>query len=331
MLGYARGAGVPALRQAIAAYLGAARGVNCDAAQVIVVAGGQAGLDLAARLLLDPDDPVWIEEPGYLGARGALIAAGARLVPVRVDADGLDVASGARACPNARLAYVTPSHQFPLGMTMPLARRLELLEWAAAAGAWILEDDYDSEYRYSGRPVAAMQGIDPAGRVIYLGTFSKTIFPALRAGYLVVPPALVDPFTAAIRQTGHTVPAALQAALADFLGEGHFAAHIRRTRALYAARQARLVTALERHLGGALEVRAAEAGLQLPARLLVDVDDRALSAAADAAGVIAPPLSIYHLGRVTQRGFVLGYAGVPEREIDRGVETLARAVESVLA
>jgi GntR family transcriptional regulator / MocR family aminotransferase len=328
MLGYAHGAGLPILREAIAAYLGAARGVNCDPAQVIVVGGGQAGLDLAARLLLDPGDAVWIEEPGYLGARGALIGAGARLVPVRVDTDGLDVAAGVRACPDARLAYVTPSHQAPLGVTMPLARRLALLEWAADSGAWIIEDDYDSEYRYSGRPVAAMQGIDSAGRVVYLGTFSKTVFPSLRTGYLVVPAALVDAFTAAIRQTGHTVPAAVQAALADFLSEGHFAAHIRRTRALYVARQERLITMLTRHLGGALAVRSAEGGLQLPVRLLVDGDDVAMSAAADAAGVIAPPLSAFYLGRAKQHGFVLGYAGVPEREIDRGVEQLARALSS---
>jgi GntR family transcriptional regulator/MocR family aminotransferase len=325
-LGYAHGAGLPPLREAIAAYLGAARGVTCDPAQVIVVAGAQGGLDLAARMLVDPGDRVWIEEPGYLGARGALIGAGAQLVPVPVDADGIDVAAGERAGRGARLAYVTPSHQFPLGMTMPVARRLALLEWAARAGAWIIEDDYDSEYRYGGRPVAAMQGIDAAGRVVYVGTFSKTMFPALRTGYLIVPPALVDPFTAAIRQTGHTVPAAVQAALADFLSEGHYAAHIRRTRALYASRQSRLVDALRRRLSGALDVQPAEAGMQLPVHLRGKLDDRALSAAADAAGVIAPPLSAFHLGRVVHRGFVLGYAGVPEPEIDRGVELLAKVL-----
>jgi len=329
MLGYAHGGGLPVLREAIVAYLGAARGVTCDPAQVIVVGGAQAGLDLAARMLLDPGDPVWIEDPGYLGARGALIGAGARLIPVPVDPEGLDVAAGMRACPAARLAYVTPSHQFPLGATMPLARRLALLEWAAHAGAWILEDDYDSEYRYAGRPVAAMQGIDPAGRVVYVGTFSKTIFPALRAGYLVVPTALVDAFTAAIRHTGHTVPAPVQAALADFVSEGHYAAHIRRTRALYAQRQQRLLTALERVLAGVVEARSAEAGMHLSARLLVDVDDRQVSAAAEAAGVTAAALSPFHLGPVAQRGFVLGYAGVPEREIDGGVDALARALESV--
>jgi GntR family transcriptional regulator/MocR family aminotransferase len=328
-LGYAHGTGLPALREAIAAYLGPARGVACDPAQIIVVAGAQAGLDLMARLLLDPDDAVWVEEPGYLGARGAFTGAGVRLVPVPVDGDGLDVAAGTRACPAARLAYVTPSHQYPLGVTMSLARRLALLDWAARAGAWILEDDYDSEYRYSGRPVAAMQGIDPSGRVVYLGTFSKTLFPALRTGYLVVPPALIDACTAAIRQTGHTVPAAVQAALADFLAEGHLAAHIRRMRALYGARQQRLLAQLARRLAGALEARSAEAGMQIAARLLVDVDDAALSTAALANGVIAPPLSLYHLGPVLHRGLLLGYAGVPEREIDRGVEQIARAVESV--
>jgi GntR family transcriptional regulator / MocR family aminotransferase len=326
-MGYAHATGLPVLREAIAAYLGPARGVACDPSQVIIVAGSQAGLDLSCRLLLDAGDPAWIEEPGYLGARGALLAAGARLVPVPIDGEGIDVDAGASTSRGTRLVYVTPSHQFPLGVTMSLARRLKLLAWAAQAGAWVLEDDFDSEFRYAGRPVAAMQGLDAAGRVVYLGTFSKTLFPALRVGYLVVPAALVDAFTVAVRLTGHQVATDLQAALADFIVEGHFAAHVRRMRALYAARQDRLVRALRRRLDGLLAVDARDGGMQVAGMLPPDADDAAASRAANAEDVIAPPLSLYHVGLPVRRGLHLGYAGVPEREITTGVERLARALE----
>ena len=325
-LGYAHASGLPALRTAISRYLGAARGVVCEPEQVFVVAGTQAGLDLVSRLLLDPGDAVWIEEPGYLGARGALAGAGARLVPVPVDGEGLQVPAGIRAAPRARLAYTTPSHQHPLGMTMSLARRLALLEWAASAGAWIIEDDYDSEYRYGGRPVPAMQGLDGGGRVVYLGSFSKTLLPALRAGYVVVPAALVEPMAVALRHTGHSVPTLVQAALADFVGEGHFAAHVRRMRGLYARRQATLVAAAAKYLGGRMVVEPSEAGMQLAARLAAGGDDRALAARLAGAGVVASPLSVYYLGRPRLRGLLLGYAGVPEREIGAGIQTLARVL-----
>ena len=189
-------AGYRPLREAIAAHIGVTRGVRCTADQVIVVSGAQAALDLATRILLDPGDMAWIEDPGYPGARGALEGAGAQLVPVPVKEDGLDVGAGRARCPQARLAYVTPSHQFPLGVTMSLAQRLALLEWANQANAWILEDDYDSEYRFSGRPLEALQGLDSTNHVIYLGTFSKVLFPALRLGYLVVPPDLTEVFVA---------------------------------------------------------------------------------------------------------------------------------------
>ena len=222
------------LREAIATYLREARAVRCEAGQVMVVSGSQHGLDLATRLLLDPGDRVWLEDPGYLGARGALMAAGARLVPVPVDGDGLDVARGLRAAPDARLAYVTPSHQYPLGVTMSLARRLALLEWAHARRAWIVEDDYDSEYRYTGRPLASLQGLDRHGRVIYVGTFSKVLFPALRLGYVVVPPALVDAFAAARGLVDRHPPSVTQAVLAEFIAEGSFARHVRRMRMRYA-------------------------------------------------------------------------------------------------
>lgn len=325
-LGYAHAAGLPALRSAISRYLGTARGVVCEPEQVFVLAGTQAGLDLVCRLVLDPGDEAWIEEPGYLGARGALLGAGARLVPVPVDADGIDVAAGKRAAPRARVAYTTPSHQHPLGATMSLARRLALLEWAAARGAWIIEDDYDSEYRYGGRPLAAMQGLDGGGRVVYLGTFSKTLLPALRVGYAVVPPSLVEPMTVALRHTGQSAPTLVQAALADFLGEGYFAAHVRRMRGLYAKRQAVFLQAMRRHVGDRIVVAPSDAGMQLAGRLAVPDDDRALAAALAGAGVVATPLSLYYLGRARQRGLLFGYAGVPEREIGPAVSVMAQVM-----
>jgi len=325
-LGYDYATGYPPLCEAIAGYLGAARGVVCRPEQVIVVAGAQAGLALACYLLLDPGDASWIEEPGYLGARGALLAASATIVPVPVDDEGLDVAAGAKAAPTARLAYSSPSHQLPLGVTVSLARRLALLDWATRAGAWVLEDDYDSEYRYGGRPLAAMQGIDATGRVIYVGTFSKTMFPALRVGYLVVPPPLVEPFAVAMRHTGHSAPVAVQAALADFIVDGHFASHVRRMRALYAARQARLLRGARRHLAGLVDIAPAEAGMHLLAELPAGTDDVEVAARALRAGIVVRPLSVHYLDRPKRSGLLLGYAGVPEREIDRGIEQLANVL-----
>ena len=213
-LGYGDAAGDPGLRSAIAAYVAATRGVTCTPERVVVVAGAQAALDLCARLLLDPGDSAWIEEPGYAGARAALLGAGACLEPVPVDAHGLDVAAGEARCPGARLAYITPSCQFPLGATLSLERRLLLLDWAERTGAFVIEDDYDSEYRYRGRPIAAVQGIDANGRVAYVGTFSKTMFPALRVGYLIAPEGLETAFAHAVRNTGQTVPQPVQGALA---------------------------------------------------------------------------------------------------------------------
>ncbi len=275
LLDYGDPAGYAPLRDAIAAYLREARAVRCEAGQVIVVTGAQQAVDLAARVLLDPGDTAWVEDPGYPGARGALVAAGIRLAPVPVDGEGLDVGRGARQAPHARLVYVTPSHQYPLGVTMSLHRRLALLEWASRSGAWILEDDYDSEYRYGGRPLAALQGLDTAGRVIYVGTFSKVLFPSLRLGYLVVPPELVDAFVAARALADRHSPSVTQAALADFIDGGHFARHVRRTRALYAERQAALVRAVRRALRGLLDVTPAEAGMHLLGWLPAGVDDRA--------------------------------------------------------
>ncbi|MHB8574872.1 MAG: MocR-like pyridoxine biosynthesis transcription factor PdxR [Dehalococcoidia bacterium] len=228
LLGIGCAAGYLPLRIAIAAYLTAARGAHCDPDQVLIVGGAMQALDLAGRVLLDPGDKVWIEDPGYMGAAAALQGAGARLIPVPVDGEGLDVAAGVARAAHARLAYVTPSAQFPLGVTMSLGRRLALLEWAERANGWIVEDDYDSEYRFSGRPLAAMQGLDQVDRVIYVGTFSKVLFPGLRLGYLVLPADLVAPFVIARDLSGRLSPLLEQAIRADFITGGHFMRHIRR-------------------------------------------------------------------------------------------------------
>jgi len=322
-LGYDEPTGEPALRRAIAAYLAAARGVNADEDQVIIVSGAQAGLDLTARLLLDPGDGIIVEDPGYLGARAAFLGSGANLIPVPADADGinLDLAPLAAA---PRLIYVTPSHQYPTGATMSAARRLTLLDRAAQWGALVIEDDYDSEYRYRGRPLPALQGMDRDGRVIYLGTFSKTMVPGIRAGYLIVPRALAEKFRLALRVTGHFVPPAIQGALTRFLEDGHFARHVRRMRLRYQDRQEIMVGSLQKHAGGMLLARPADAGMQLavPADTR---DDQALARRIIAAGINARPLSVYSLGPGVMRGLHLGYAGVPERLIGPLVKRLCQA------
>jgi GntR family transcriptional regulator/MocR family aminotransferase len=261
-------------------------------------------------------------------ARTALFGTGASVVPVPVDDEGLDVAVGVSRCPEARLAFVTPSHQFPLGVTMSLKRRLELLEWASRADAWILEDDYDSEYRYIGRPLAALQGLDRENRVIYLGTFSKVMFPALRLAYLVVPPDLVDAFYTARLFATQFPPLLEQAALAEFIAGGHFACHIRRMRVLYAERQAVLVKAARRELSGLLDVQPAEAGMHLLGWLPDGVDDRIASQWAAAHGVDAFPLPTYCLEATPRGALLLGYTATNEQEIQDGVSRLAHALKT---
>jgi GntR family transcriptional regulator/MocR family aminotransferase len=326
LLGYDHSAGYAPLRRAIAAHLGPARAVRCDAGQVVISTGSQQGLDLIARILLDAGDAAWIEDPGYPGARAALQAAGVHLAPVPVDADGLDVAAGGARCPNARLAYVTPSHQYPLGVTLSLARRLALLEWARRADAWVVEDDYDSEFRYAGRPLAALQGLDCDGRVIYLGTFGKPLFPSLRLGYLVVPPDLVDAFVAARAVIDRQAPTLTQAVVADFINEGHFLRHIRRMRTLYGERQEALLRAARRELSGLLDVPPCDTGMHLVGWLHEGRSDREASAAAAQAGVEAPPLSAYHADRCRRGGLLLGYAGWDARQIRDAVRRLDSAL-----
>ena len=318
------------LRQALAAYLRRARGIVCDHDQIIIVNGSQQALDLTARVLLDPGDHVVIEDPQYQGARRVLAAAGALAVPVPVDADGLDVARIPRRSAAARLAYVTPSHQFPTGVVMSLARRLALLEWAERAGAYIVEDDYDSEYRYEGRPIEAVQGLDPAGRVIYMGTFSKVLFPALRLGYLVLPPPLVEPFTAAKWLTDRHTATLEQEVLAEFVADGHFERHLRRARTRNASRRKALLASLQDHLADRVEIMGANAGVHLVVWLR-DVPPRGLGrviAGAADAGVGVYPVAPYYIEPPRRAGLILGYASLTEREIRTGIGRLAAVVRS---
>jgi GntR family transcriptional regulator/MocR family aminotransferase len=312
--------GDPALRQAIASYLAIARGVACRADQVFITAGFQGALGVIARTMLAPRDRVWVEDPGYFMARDALQLAGARLVPVPVDGDGIDVAAGVARAPDARLAVVTPAHQAPLGVTLALARRLALLSWAARADAWIVEDDYDSEFRYRGRPLAALKSLDEAGRVLYVGTFSKVLFPSLRLGYLVVPDALVERIAAASTLL-HAQPAPLnQAITADFIEQGHFARHIRRMRTLYGERRTALVAALRDHLG---PIDSPPGGMQVLSRLRPGSDDVALAARAAADGLSPSPLSPLAVEAACGPGLLLSFTNLPAEDAPRAVRKLA--------
>ncbi|MEQ8602167.1 MAG: PLP-dependent aminotransferase family protein [Marivibrio sp.] len=330
LLANAEPAGYLPLRQAIARYLRAVRGVRCEAEQVIVVSGAQQAIGLAAHVLMDEGDAALVEEPGYSGVRGALTAAGARQIAVPVDAEGMDVAWAERCAPEAKLACVAPSLQYPLGITMTLARRLMLLDWAQRRDGWILEDDYDSEYRYAGRPLAALQGLDRDGRVVYIGTFSKVMFPSLRIGYLVAPADLIDPFRFARTALDDHPSTVAQPALAAFMEEGHFAAHVRRMRKRYKDRQDALLAAVRARLGDALAIEPAEAGMHLVARLTpkltARMDDQTARRLAAEAGVNVSALSSFYAESLGGQGLLLGYAAVPEEETAAHVERLARAL-----
>jgi GntR family transcriptional regulator/MocR family aminotransferase len=266
-LGYGAALGYWPLREAIATYLQAARGLRCTAEQVIITNGAQQALSLSALLLLNKGDQAWVENPSFNGIKAVLRSASARIVPISVDEDGLVVGEALARAPRARLVFISPSHQFPLGVTMSLTRRLKLLQWAQESDAWILEDDYDSEFRYAAYPLTALQGLDTRGRVIYIGTFSKVLFPALRIGYMVVPSGLIEAFRAARAHADRGSTLLEQLVLARFVAEGHLARHIRRMRSLYAKRQAVFVEAVQTHLQGWLDVQPNDTGLHLVAWL----------------------------------------------------------------
>jgi GntR family transcriptional regulator/MocR family aminotransferase len=318
------------LREAIAAHLAAARGISCSAEHVAILASVQQALDLCARLLLDPGDQVWMENPGYPAAGLVLKAAGARLVPISIDEEGIDIAEGATAAPGARLAYVTPARQAPLGVSLSLARRIQLLEWAGRAKAWIFEDDYDGEYRFSGRPRAALKSLDEHGCVIYAGTFSKVMFPALRLAYVVLPDQLADAFAAATSLTARHASILTQAVLADFIAEGHFARHLRRMRTHYGERAEALAAAAREFWSGELELPAIEAGLDVAARLVRARDDVEIVRRAAARGLETRALSGWAMGRQASarwQGLVLGFATVHPAAIRAGARALAQVLE----
>jgi GntR family transcriptional regulator / MocR family aminotransferase len=325
-LSYGDPAGYAPLRQEIASYLGPARGVRCTAAQVVVTAGAQRGLAMCADLLADSGDVVWLENPGYSGARSAFVAAGCELIPVPVDGEGFDIDFAIERAPGARLVYVSPSHQYPVGVTMSLQRRQRLLEWATRTGAWIIEDDYDSEFRHGNRPLPTLHALDSGARVLYLGTFSKVLFPALRLGYVVVPPDLAEAFARSQAVAGHSSPTVDQAIMADFIQQGHFTRHVRRMRVRYERLRRVLEAAVRTQLGDALQITGADVGLHVFGQLAPGFDDVVVSQAAYAAGITAPPVSAYCFGPSPLSGLVLGYGHLTEQEIQRGVEQLATAI-----
>ncbi|MEJ7601195.1 MAG: PLP-dependent aminotransferase family protein [Kofleriaceae bacterium] len=314
------------LREAIADVLGTVRSVRCTADQIMVVSGSQQALAIAARSLLAPGDAVWIEEPCYAGARDALALADAHLVGVPVDGDGLDVAAGIARHRRARAAYVTPSHQYPLGVIMSAPRRLELLAWARRTGAWVIEDDYDSEHHYEHQPIASLQGLDTDQRVIYVGTFSKVMFPALRIGYLVVPADLTPRFRR-VRATMDNFPTPLyQRVLNDFIREGHFMRHLRRMRGVYAERRRVLVRAIERELGDTVQVIGDRAGMHVVITLPPEIRDRDVAIRAAARGISVIPLSSCYATARPRSGLLLGYGATPVSRIPEAMTELRRAI-----
>ena len=327
LAGYPPPQGLPELRQQIAAHLAATRGLLADPACIVVTGGTQQALRLTADLLLDPGDTAWVEDPGYIAGRGALLVAGARLIAVPSDSEGLDVAAGVQLAPDARLALVAPSHSTPLGGALPLARRLALLDWAARANAWILEDDCDSEFRWEGRPLPPLATLDRAGRVIYCGTFSKTLAPAIRLGFAVVPAPLVPAFVRARTLMDRGGSALSQAVLAEFMRQGLLAPHIRRMRTEYAARRDALLAALRRHAQAVTPI-VAPGGLHLAARLPDDCYEAAVVRACRARDLSVAPLRAYFAGPPRMAGLVIGFAGTPAALASDVARRLAGAIRA---
>jgi GntR family transcriptional regulator/MocR family aminotransferase len=306
-------------REAIADYLRTARGVKCDKNQIMIVSGSQQALYITARVLFDPGDSVWIEEPGYRLQRSVLTSAECRLVPIPVDSEGMDVAAGIRTRRKAKAAFVTPSHQYPLGATMSASRRLQLLNWAQYSGAWIIEDDYDSEFRYESLPIASLHGLDVNSRVIYIGTFSKVLFASLRIGYIVIPPDLVERFIAVRHVLDIFPPYLFQEVLSDFINEGHFTRHLRKMRQVYGEKRTTLVNSLRGEFGKVLEIHGAEAGMHLTVTLPEGWNDIEIGLKAARDRLWLWPLSKSYVGGKFRPGFILGFGSTPVDQIPRHV------------
>ncbi len=330
-MAYGDPAGLPRLRDAVAEHLGVARALQCDPSQVIITSGSQAALRLCAAVLVRHAERVAVEDPGYPGARLALAAAGARMVPIPVDADGLDVEALDRRGTDVRCAFVTPAHQYPLGGSMSASRRYALVDWAARRGAWIVEDDYDSEFRYVSRPLGALQGMgeEAARRVIHVGTFSKVLFPSIRLGYLIVPPTLREAFVAAREALDLFSPTLYQLALATFMREGHFARHLRRMRQVYRERRDTLVEGLATHCGDAIALHNAEAGLHAATWLPRGVDDVEVVARMRARGLVATALSSCYATRRVRPGLLLGFAGFDRPTLMQATRTLGEVLRDM--
>jgi GntR family transcriptional regulator/MocR family aminotransferase len=329
-MAYGDPAGVVPLRIAIAEHLRTSRGVRCEASQILVVPGSQAALRLTASVLLSTGDRAAMEEPGYFGARSALGANGAEVLPVPLDDEGLRVTALNKQGYRVRAVYVTPSHQYPLGTMMTAARRLALLDWAVRTDAWVVEDEYDSEYRYVSRPLGALQGMTAHGRVIYIGTFSKVMFPSLRVGYIVVPPSLWKRFMS-VRETFDLFsPTLYQLALADFIRDGHFARHVRRMRRVYQSRRDALLAGLARHYTPHLTVHNADAGLHVAAMLAPGLDDRAVVLRMRDRGLTATALSSSYAGRAKRSGLLLGFGGSTERRLTDATRLLGEVLRTAV-
>jgi GntR family transcriptional regulator/MocR family aminotransferase len=327
LLDYGQAGGFLPLRQAITEYLRTSRSVNVSVEQVMITSGTQQSLDLCARLLTDAGDTAWVEDPGYWAARRIFESCDLAMRPIAVDSAGM-APSAADLTTSPRIIYVTPSHQYPTGVVMTLARRRQLLDIAAGKNAWILEDDYDSEFRYTGRPLAALQGLDSHDCVLYMGTFSKILYPGIKAGYLVVPPALTVPFRTALYDLQRPGQMMVQAALAEFIELGHFTAHIRRMRQLYGERRELLRSTLIAQLGSDIAISSEESGLHLVVELADHVDDRALARLAAESGISVRPLSAYYLGPAARRGLLVGYAYVAPHKIAYYGKLLANVIRS---
>lgn len=333
LLSYSYGGGLPALRYALAEYLNVTRSLDCEADQIVITEGSHQAIDITSRLLGDTGDVVWVEDPGYWGARKIMKANGLELAYQPVDEDGMLLPSDSGPNTKPKLIFVTPSHQYPLGSVMSLARRRQLIDFARRSGSWIIEDDYDSEFRYSGQPIAALGGMDPDAPVIYIGTFSKTLAPGLRVGYMVLPRQLVVSFQKAHAELYREGNLPLHAALATFISEGHFAAHIRRMRLVYARRRTMLVNLIERRLGKEwLHPYGSDAGLHVTLVLPKDIDDRLVVAAAHRNQILTRPLSSYYAGDdVDCNGLLLGYACVSDDEMVSKFELLLNSIKEVAA